>query len=248
MTAYSKAAKKRMRELGAIYAAALPALDNHHLLQGLPDTTVAYLNLGDRDGVYDPEHRLILINSETRPERQRFTLAHEISHALLLNDEDLLSDLHDYYEGDELEGQIEILCNVGAAAILIRNEWLEELTARFGYTGRTLAELTHRANVSYSVAAYVLAEQTPAPVIYSLCKKISGHLCVSVSAASPSAQYAWTVGTPVPPEHPISEVCQTYLPISCPSYIPFRSGKKMPAFLQAYPAREGLVTASFALA
>ena len=77
-----------MKTLAADYAAGLPSLDTHSLMHGLGDVQLTFLPMGERDGAYDPEHRVILINSRVRPERQRFTLAHEISHALLLGDDD----------------------------------------------------------------------------------------------------------------------------------------------------------------
>ena len=57
---------------------------------------------------------------------------------------DLLSDLHDAYEGDELEQKIETLCNVAAAAILIPQHLLSEMCEKYGYTGETLARLARR--------------------------------------------------------------------------------------------------------
>lgn len=132
------AAKARMRQLASTYGAALPGLDTHSLMFGLDGVQLTFMPMGDRDGAYDPEHRVILINSKVRPERQRFTLAHEISHALMLGDDDLLSDLHDEFEGDRLEQVIETLCNVGAAALLMPHALIEEMLSRFGPTGRAL--------------------------------------------------------------------------------------------------------------
>ena len=91
--------------------------------------------MGDRDGAYDPEHHVILINSQVRPERQRFTLAHEISHALLLGDDERLSDLHDDSEGDRLDAVIATLRNVGAAALLLPPALVPEVLPRFRPAG-----------------------------------------------------------------------------------------------------------------
>lgn len=254
------AAKARMRELAADYARQAPGLDAHSLMAGLEGIELQFMPMGERDGAYDPEHHVILINSKVRPERQRFTLAHEISHALLLGDDDLLSDIHDAFEGDRLEQVIETLCNVGAAAILIPGALLAELVERFGYTGRTLAELAKRADISHSTALYALAEQTPTPTLYAVCAvaRQSGDsedeaaapskaLSVRVSGASPGVRYSLRPGTVIPGDHPVASALDTGFPMEEDSYVPFRSGRKMPAHVVAFPLRSRVVCASFGL-
>lgn len=245
-----------MRELAAAYAQNVPGLDAHSLMLGLEGIALEFMPMGDRDGAYDPEHHVILINSKVRPERQRFTLAHEISHALLLGDDDLLSDIHDAFEGDRLEQVIETLCNVGAAAILIPSALLGDMVARFGYTGRTLAEMAKRADVSHSTALYALAEQTPVPTLYAVCAVAKQDsepgeaeqkaLSVRVSGASPGVKYSLRLGTLIPEDHPIAMALETGFLMEGESYVPFRSGRRMPAYVVAYPARR-VVTVSFTL-
>ncbi|MBZ9715163.1 ImmA/IrrE family metallo-endopeptidase [Deinococcus multiflagellatus] len=244
------AARTRMKTLAADYAAGLPGLDTHSLMHGLGDVQLTFLPMGERDGAYDPEHRVILINSRVRPERQRFTLAHEISHALLLGDDDLLSDLHDAFEGERLEQVIETLCNVGAAALLIPQALLDEVLTRFGPTGRALAELSRRADISASTALYTLAEHTSAPVLYAVCAvaRLSADeaddpdapgkaLTVRVSSGAPGVKYSLRPGTPIPDQHPVAVAHDTRLPIAQDSYVPFRSGRRMPAQVDAFPER-----------
>ncbi|OLV18840.1 protein of unknown function DUF955 [Deinococcus marmoris] len=254
-------AKTRMRELAAAYAQALPGLDTHSLMSGLDGVTLTFMAMGDRDGAYDPEHRVILINSRVRPERQRFTLAHEIGHALLLGDDDLLSDLHDSFEGDRLEEVIETLCNVAAAAILMPEALTAELLTRFGPSGRALAELTRRADVSASSAIYTLAERSDALVIYAVCavtridaepgdseeEHLSGKaLTVRASSAAAGVKYSLRPGTPIPDDHPVAVALDTGIPITQDSYIPFRSGRKMPAYVDVFPERNRVLV-SFTL-
>ncbi|GHG04188.1 radiation response metalloprotease IrrE [Deinococcus piscis] len=243
-----------MQGLAADYAASLPAQDMGSMILGLEGILpqvpqVTAVPLGDRDGAYDPEHHLILIDSAASPQRQRFTLAHEISHALLLNDDDLLSDVHDLFEGDRLEQAIETLCNVGAAAMLMPPALVRELLGRFGPTGRALSELARRADVSASAALYTLAAETDAAVLYAVCGAGRGAgeaLQVRVSAASPAFPYSLSPGTAIPAGHPVQEAKASGLPVEAPSYLPFRSGRRMPAYVTAYPAG-GLVTVAFAL-
>lgn len=225
-------------------------------MHGLDGITLTFMPMGQRDGAYDPEHHVILINSQVRPERQRFTLAHEISHALLLGDDDLLSDLHDEYEGDRLEQVIETLCNVGAAALLMPAELIDDLLTRFGPTGRALAELARRADVSATSALYALAERTAPPVIYAVCalsrQEDEGEgggakeLTVRASSASAGVKYSLSAGTPVPDDHPAALALDTRLPLAQDSYVPFRSGRRMPAYVDAFPERQRVLV-SFAL-
>ncbi|GGL94836.1 radiation response metalloprotease IrrE [Deinococcus aerolatus] len=250
-----------MRELAAAYAATLPGLDTHSLMAGLQGVTLTFMAMGDRDGAYDPEHQVILINSRVRPERQRFTLAHEIGHALLLGDDDLLSDLHDNFEGDRLEEVIETLCNAAAAAILMPEPLIAEVLTRFGPSGRALAELSRRADVSATSALYALAERTQAPVIYAVCavgrvdvgpgeaedeRPAGKALTVRASSAAPSVKYSLRPGTPIPDDHPVAVALDTNFPLAQDSYVPFRSGRKMPAYVDAFPERHRALV-SFAL-
>ncbi|ADY27029.1 protein of unknown function DUF955 [Deinococcus proteolyticus MRP] len=246
--------KARMQGLAADYAASLPAQDMSSMILGLEGILpqvpqVKAVPLGDRDGAYDPEHHLILIDSAASPQRQRFTLAHEISHALLLNDDDLLSDVHDLFEGERLEQAIETLCNVGAAAMLMPPALVHDVIGRFGPTGRALSELARRADVSASAALYTLAAETETAVLYAVCgagRAAGDSLQVRASAASPSFPYSLSPGTAIPADHPVQEARASGLPVEAVSYLPFRSGRRMPAYVTAYPAG-GLVAAAFAL-
>ncbi|AWN24612.1 hydrolase [Deinococcus irradiatisoli] len=245
-----------MRALARDYAAALPALDTHSLMEGellrAQDVRLEFMPMGERDGAYDPENKVILINSLSRPERQRFTLAHEISHALLLSDDDLLSDLHDTYEGERLESMIETLCNVGASGILISDALMEEVLQRHGPSARALAELVRRADVSGSAALYALSEAASGQVIFAVCapsgRGEARQLTVRVGGSTAGVKYPLRPGTPIPDEHPVQIAFETGLEINVKSYVPFRSGRKMPAWVGVYPDGSGRrVFASFNL-
>ena len=245
-----------MRELARSYAAALPALDTHSLMEGellhSAGVRLEFMPMGERDGAYDPENKVILINSQSRPERQRFTLAHEISHALLLSDDDLLSDLHDEYEGNHLEGMIETLCNVGASSILISGELMQDILTRHGPSGRALWELVRRADISGSAALYALSEAASGQIIFAVCapsgRGAQRQLTVRVGGATAGVKYSLRPGTPIPDEHPAQIALETGLELSAKSYVPFRSGRKVPAWVDVYPDANGRrVFASFDL-
>ena len=127
--------KTRVRTLAASFAHLNPGREPLELAAAIK-ARLEYADLGDKDGMFDPVRNVVFLSSTVRPERQRFTMAHEVTHALILGDDDLLSDLHDAYEGDELEENIETLCNVGASEILVPQVQLEPLLARIGRGAR----------------------------------------------------------------------------------------------------------------
>ncbi len=260
----SPAQRQRMRELATDYARRLPGRDSESLASGL-GARLVYTDLGERDGAYDPEHGVILIGRKASPQRQRFTLAHEVSHALLLGDDDLLSELHDRFEDDRLEQAIETLCNVGAATILMPPEMISDVLRRYGPSGRTIHELSRRADVSASSAMYALADEAQGAVIFAICSRTGGKkleegssgrqrravlgaqrpVVVRASAETREAKYSLRPGTSVPDDHLIAVALDTECHQGGQSYVPFRSGRKMPAFLDAYPDGRRGVLVSF---
>jgi len=243
-TRHFDAHKHRMRELARSFATTHKVREAHALAEGL-GARLVFMDLGERDGAYDPEHGVILINQTHSPQRQRFTLAHEISHALLLGDEDLLSDLHDTFDGDDLENAIETLCNVGAATILIPDDDLRAALERHGISGQVIADVARRADVSAPVALYALSDFVRTPAIFAVCGT-NGHgktLTVLNSASTGSMRYSLSPGTLIPEGHPVDTAYRTGLPIEEASFFPFRSGKRMPAYVSAFPLRNRVLSA-----
>ena len=264
----SAAQRERMQRLAREYAQTLPGRDSASLVAGLK-AKVVYTDLGERDGAYDPEHGVILIDRKASPQRQRFTLAHEVSHALLLGDDDLLSELHDRFEGQPLENAIETLCNVGAAAILLPDELLHEVLRRYGPAGRAIHELSRRADVSASSAMYALASAAAGPILFAICSRVGSRASALSLSESPSARqkevrsgaqrpvvvrasaetrdvkYSLSRDTRIPEDHPIVVALDTGFEHGGRSYVPFRSGRKVPAFVDAYPDDQRRVLVSF---
>ena len=50
----------------------------------------------------------------------------------------------------------------------------------------------------------------------------------------------------IPEAHPVAVALDTHIPLSQASYIPFRSGRRMPAYVDAFPERRRVLV-SFAL-
>lgn len=223
-----------------VYASQHPILDGHGLVEHL-GLQLMYTPLGERDGAFDPEHGVIFINSLQRPERQRFTLAHEIAHVLLQQDDDLLSDLHDSYYGDELEQHIETLCNVGAASLLISEEQLHS-ASKPRLKAQSIVRLAQNCQVSMAVAMVALAEYSQQRAFLAICSPSADRtLRVHFSKTSGDMPYTLGEGTPIPADHPIEVSFHTGLALETPSFVPFRSGKQMPAFISTYPQKSRVV-------
>lgn len=237
--------RARMRALAAELRERAGSSDPLLLAQAI-GARLGSLPLGERDGAYDPENGVILVNSRAAPERQRFTVAHEVAHALLLGDEDLLSDVHDRYAGDALEAAIEALCNAGASELLIPTALRERLLAA-GLGAAAVADLARRAGISASVAIYAAADLAQSPVLLALAvrtgKRGAQQLTVRLSAAGGGCRGSLPAGLALPPGHPAHTALETGLPLSVTGEVPL--SPPQPAQVSAY-ADKGRVYLAFA--
>jgi Zn-dependent peptidase ImmA (M78 family) len=241
--------KTRVREIAARFSLEHPAREPLDLA-GAVGVKLEYGDLGDKDGAFDPSRNVIFLNRASGLERQRFTMAHEVTHFLILQDDDLLSDLHDAYEGEALEEAIEVLCNVGASAILVPEPELEVMLEKYGRGARVLPRIVQGFSVSRPAACVALAQHLEGKAIVSVLrakgKGIKKTLEVQFSTKTSEMRYSLSVGTPFPLDHPAMTAFETGLPLLEKHFIPFRSGKKMPAMVDVYPEGQ-LVYAIFGL-
>lgn len=170
--------------------------------------------LAGRDGLLEPASRTILVAAGQPRTRQRFTLAHEVMHQLIENDGDLLSDLHDAYEGRALETALERLCNLGAAEMLLPGEVVAKALAEAGPNPRLIWELAGRWGVSEAAAAVALSRALGPGAQVSIWGGRPLELYVAAGAAAPAR------GLVLPGRHPLSEVRQTGLPFRGPLDLP----------------------------
>jgi Zn-dependent peptidase ImmA (M78 family) len=230
--------KARVREIAAAFGRTDSSREPHDLAARV-GVKLEYGDLGDKDGAFDPSRNVVFLSKSAGPERQRFTMAHEVTHFLILQDDDLLSDLHDAYEGDVLEEAIEVLCNVGASAILVPEHELAELLGKYGSGARVLPRIAQTFGVSRPAACVTLAQHLEGRAVVAVVRAAkrgnAGGLTVQFSSKTPEMRYNLSPGTPIPSDHPIALSFETGLPISEKSHIPFRSGKKMPAMVDAHP-------------
>ena len=162
--------------------------------------------LAGRDGLLEPQSRTILVAAGQPAVRQRFTLAHEVMHHLIENDGDLLSDLHEEYEGRELEAALERLCNLGAAEMLIPAAAVEAAVRDAGPNPRLVWELAGRFAVSEPAAAVALGRALGPNAQVSIWGGRPLRLYFAAGFAAPGR------GLVLPRRHPLSEVGQSGLP------------------------------------
>ncbi len=214
-----------------------------------------YGDLGDKDGAFDPSRNVVLLNKSASPERQRFTMAHEVIHALILQDGDFLSDLHDAYESDEFEESLEVLCNVGASALLLPKKELDALLEKSNFAASSIPRMAQQFGISRSAACVAFVQYLQQPCIAAVVRaqtikkqnknqKAQKFLEVEFSARSESMKYPLATGTIIPADHVICVAFETGFEVAEDSTIPFRSGQRMPAFVDAYP-ENGLVYVLF---
>jgi Zn-dependent peptidase ImmA (M78 family) len=243
--------KAQVRALAARFAALHPLREPLALAQAI-GASLQYGDLGDKDGAFDPSRKLVLLNQTSSPERLRFTMAHEVTHALILGDDDLLSDLHDAYAGDEFEQHLETLCNIGASEILMPREPLRQLLATYGQKAVALPRLARHFAVSRQAACVALVEQLEQQATSSIVALLrargsaSKRLEVEFAVKTEQMKYPLIPGTLIPTEHIASYALETGLPMEGKGFIPFRSGRKMPANVDAHP-ESGVVFVIFTI-
>ena len=230
--------KTRVREIAARFGSSDPAREPLDLAAKV-GVKLEYGDLGDKDGAYDPSRNVIFLNRTSVVERQRFTMAHEVTHFLILADEELLSDLHDAYEGETLEEAIEVLCNIGASEILIPQSELDAVLKKYGRGARVLPRIVAQFKVSKPAACVALAQQIEGKAIVAILraskKADRSSFTVQFSSKTADQRNALTTGTPIPLDHPLMIAFETGLPLQEMSYVPFRNGHKRAALVDAHP-------------
>ena len=230
--------KTRVREIATRFSLADSSREPLDLAARV-GVKLEYGDLGDKDGAYDPSRNVIFLNRTTIVERQRFTMAHEITHFLILADEELLSDLHDAYEGESLEEAIEILCNIGASEILIPQAELLQILKKYGRGARVLPRMVAHFKVSKPAACVALAQQLEGRAIVAILRAAKktdrSSFTVQFSSKTAEQRSALATGTPIPLDHPLMIAFETGLPLQETSYVPFRKSSKTLALIDAHP-------------
>ena len=205
------------------------------------------------------EGRTILINSQIQnKERKQFTRFHEITHHLIDEDEELISVLHDaaWGQNGEHDRQLERLCNIGAAEFLMPREEFTKLYKEQGFSVELIPFAANYFESSAIATTIQLAQVAPNSCITTICEcglipnetaqsqsslfNEENHtpqpkLHVVYSASSSATKYWLARDTNIPDDYLISQAFLEAQFLGGDSYVPFRSGKKMPCNCEALP-------------
>ncbi|MBX3084633.1 MAG: ImmA/IrrE family metallo-endopeptidase [Anaerolineae bacterium] len=202
--------------------------------------------LGVRDGMLVDNKKIVLNSLLRQEERLNFTFYHELTHYFINSDDELLSNIHEC--SGNIDETIEKLCNCGAAELLLPNEEILNAITEHGFTVTLLPSFCGEYSVS-SIAAGIQMVRCALHNCYLVIANLVSiesdsiqmsferqenvpqfQLSVTYSASSSNAKYRITRTTPIPQTHAIWKAYaeQTHV-IEEKSYVPFRSGKKLPA-------------------
>ena len=214
-----------------------------------------------RDGMITKQGT-ILINSRIQSkERKQFTRFHEIVHYLIDEDEDLISILHDatWGQNGEYKRQVERLCNIGAAEFLMPREEFTKLYKQKGFSVELIPFAANYFESSTIATTIQLAQVAPNSCITAICEyglmpnetaqpqrplfDEENHapqpkLHVVYSASAPATKYWLAKGTRIPDDHLIHQAFLKDQFLEEESYVPFRSGNKMPCYCEALPDKD----------
>lgn len=201
--------------------------------------------------------RTILVNSRIRnAERKQFTRFHEITHHLINEDGELISEIHDatLNQEGEYNRQLERLCNIGAAEFLMPSREFIKLSEQREFNVGLVPFASRQFGTSAIATMIQLAQIAPNSCISAVCEygtpsneapvnhqnllreenaSFKNTFHVTYSASSPNTKYLLTKNTRIPEDHLIHRAFLNSEAIEERSYIPFRSGKKMPCYCEA---------------
>ena len=201
-----------------------------------------------KEGMYVEKEKAIFIDSRMQnEERKRFTQFHEVTHFLLKQDEDLISEL-DEYINSQAEGHSqqleEYLCNVGAAEFLMPSKEFVTLYEERGFNVQLIPFAANYFKSSAIAATIQLAQIAPNRCIAVVCENglipngsapsqasffttgnqyhNKSRLHVIYSASSPAASDRWLAkNTVIPDDHLINQGFLKAEMLEAESYIPF---------------------------
>ena len=198
----------------------------------------------DKGGAYIEEERKIIINSTvTSDERRQFTAYHELVHHLIREDDELYSYLHDAYEDSrDFDRTIELVCNIGAAELLLPREKVGSLFETKGFSLELVPQLCQQGCVSGPAALIQLVQCAPNHCYGVVCDfgippnsenanqqafirtQQINTLYTLYTIWSPSAKYPIARFTKIPKNHMLMQSRVDDCLIKGKDRIPFRSG------------------------
>lgn len=197
----------------------------------------------DKDGAYIEQEAKIIINKlVTSEERRQFTLCHEVVHYLIRLDDNLYSYLHDAYpKTTDFERTVELICNIGAAEMILPKEIVRSLIGQKGFSLNLLLDLCQLDLVSGPAAFIQMVQYAPNQCYGVICERgilpipenldqntfvhqtPTSALYVLYAVWSPSAQYSIARFTRIPNDHILFRILANQVVIKGKDRIPFRS-------------------------
>ncbi len=156
-------------------------IDLEQLAKSLGVTDIISTNMTE-DGrtTWNRGRPRIELRADRPASRNRFTLAHEVGHILIAQDETVARRTHRLEHDD-----IEKLCDWIAASILMPRHWISTYARRERYNLSLLRLVAHRANVSLAAAAVRLAEVSDRTCILLRWQRAPSRWVVVGQAAVP---------------------------------------------------------------
>lgn len=182
--------------------------------------------------------RLIVVNQAIDwPARVEFTLFHEIMHFLLDEDGELIEYFTDTlrHDPDRYQATIERCCNQGAAEFLMPQSRVRDMIAERGFSVLLVKELADQTGASLVAAAAQIAVCAPIDCFVTICRSSGSAtqssrpgLYIEYAFAPHRGKYTLARFSPVPADHLIAVMISEGRPVRARSFVPFRSGTRMP--------------------
>lgn len=157
---------------------------------------------GACDGVSYLQDGVILYAPTSSSKRENFTLAHELAHWLIEQQEELYDWLADQ---DEPQRMLETLCDRIAQRLLLPQSLIDSVVGRGPVRATHVLEMYNRSNASRPVCAIALAKRLTCCGSVLLADKVSAT--VTYASVRPDVEEGWPnafpwPGSAVPAGHP----------------------------------------------
>lgn len=140
----------------------------------------------------------IVLYRPTASRRENFTIAHELAHHLVADDDDCPSWLADQDTPKKLEEEI---CDSIAARLLISDEVVTSVLGGARPSAQTVADLYQQTAASRTACSIAVANRLPCDGFVALTVPGSGIVFAGARARD-TRPYAWK-DNPIPPAHPL---------------------------------------------
>jgi hypothetical protein len=194
------------------------------------------------DGALSGE-RILLNESITWRPRIEFTIFHEIVHYLLDEDGELINFFTEALRRSQAayDAAIERCCHLGAAEFLMPRDQVRETIGEKGLSVELVELVADGSGASLVAAAIQLAACSPADCYVLLCcfgpipkawpPRTGLH--IEYAATPCGIKYPLARFTPLPADHLLTTAWQNRCYANDRSYVPFRSGRRMPCYCEA---------------